>query len=95
MLGPIARVSGLSNRAFDQRMIENGPRHGEWMEVEVDTHSQSMLSFASVEIGSMTMSFDIWDSDMPRFEIYGEEGTISISDPDPVHGANIFDGEVL
>ena len=95
LLGPIARVSGLSNRAFDQRMIENGPRHGEWMEVEVDTHSQSMLSFASGEIGSMTMSFDIWDSDMPRFEIYGEEGTISISDPDPVHGANIFDGEVL
>ena len=32
---------------------------------------------------------------MPRFEIYGEEGTICIADPDPVHGANIFEGDVL
>ena len=32
---------------------------------------------------------------MPRFEIYGEAGTICIADADPVHGANIFDGEVL
>lgn len=95
LLGPIARVSGLSARAFDRRMIENGPRNGEWMDVEVDTHSQSMLSFASGVIGSMTISFDIWDSEMPRFEIYGEDGTICIPDPDPVHGANVFEGEVL
>jgi predicted dehydrogenase len=64
------------------------------MEVEVDTHVQSMLEFSSGAIGSMTMSFDIWDSEMPRFEIYGEDGTICIPDPDPVHGANIFQGPV-
>ena len=95
LLGPITRVSGLSNRAFAARMIENGPRHGHWMDVDVDTHSQSMLSFASGAVGSMTMSFDIWDSEMPRFEIYGEDGTICIADSDPVHGANVFEGEVL
>lgn len=93
-LGPIARVSGMSRRTFDQRMIENGPRNGEWMSVEVDTHSLSMLEFESGAIGSMTMSFDIWDSETPRFEIYGEDGTICIPDPDPVHGANVFQGEV-
>jgi predicted dehydrogenase len=42
----------------------------------------------------MTMSFDIWDSETPRFEIYGEDGVISIPDPDPVHGANDFNGPV-
>ena len=94
LLGPIAKVCGMSRRTFDQRMIENGPRHGEWMPVEVDTHSLSMLEFASGVIGSMTISFDIWDSETPRFEIYGEDGTICIPDPDPVHGANIFQGEV-
>ena len=31
---------------------------------------------------------------MPRFEIYGTDGTICIPDPDPVHGANIFQGDV-
>jgi predicted dehydrogenase len=94
-LGPIARVAGFSRRTFDRRMIENGPRHGEWMPVEVDTHCLSILEFENGVIGDMTMSFDIWDSETPRFEIYGEEGTISIPDPDPVHGANIFQGEVL
>ena len=95
LLGPIAAVSGMARCGFDQRMIENGPRYGEMMDVEVDTHSQSMLKFETGAIGTMTMSFDIWDSEMPRFEIYGEDGTISIADPDPVHGANIFDGDVL
>jgi predicted dehydrogenase len=42
----------------------------------------------------MTMSFDIWDSETPRLEIYGEDGAISIPDPDPVHGANDFHGPV-
>lgn len=94
LLGPIARVGGLSRRTFDRRMIENGPRAGEWLPVEVDTHVLSLLEFSSGVVGSMTMSFDIWDSETPRFEIYGENGTICIPDPDPVHGANVFQGAV-
>ena len=94
-LGPVARVAGMASRAFDRRMIENGPRDGEWMDVEVDTHSLSLLEFESGVIGSMMISFDVWDSDTPRLEIYGETGTICVADPDPVHGANIFGGEVL
>ncbi|MDJ0629162.1 MAG: Gfo/Idh/MocA family oxidoreductase [Rhodobacter sp.] len=94
LLGPVVRVAGMANRGFDRRMIENGPRHGAWMEVEVDTHVQGMLEFESGAIGSITMSFDIWDSEMPRFEIYGTDGTICIPDPDPVYGANRFEGEV-
>ncbi|MDA5095835.1 Gfo/Idh/MocA family oxidoreductase [Aliiroseovarius sp. KMU-50] len=93
-LGPIARVAGMANRAFDRRQIENGPRDGEWMEVQVDTHSLSLIEFENGAIGSMTMSFDIWDSETPRFEIYGEDGVISVPDPDPVHGANDFHGPV-
>ncbi|MCJ8307437.1 MAG: Gfo/Idh/MocA family oxidoreductase [Rhizobiaceae bacterium] len=93
-LGPIARVAGLSRRTFEERMIENGPRHGFMMPVEVDTHNLSLIEFESGVIGQMMMSFDVWDSETPRFEIYGEEGTICIPDPDPVHGANIFQGDV-
>jgi predicted dehydrogenase len=76
-------------------MIENGPRNGELMPVEVDTHVQGLLEFESGAVGSITMSFDVWDSETPRFEIFGESGVISIADPDPVHGANIFQGDVL
>ena len=45
LLGPIARVGGFSRRTFDTRMIENGPRKGELMEVEVDTHVLDCWSF--------------------------------------------------
>ena len=93
-LGPIARVCGMSNRGFERRMIENGDRKGEWMDVEIDTHVQGMMEFESGAIGSITMSFDIWDSEMPRLEVHGTQGTICIPDPDPVHGANLFQGEV-
>jgi len=93
-LGPMARVAGLSRRTFDERMIENGPRNGLMTPVEVDTHCLSLIEFESGVIGQMMTSFDVWDSETPRFEIYGEEGTICIPDPDPVHGANIFHGDV-
>ena len=95
LLGPILKVSGMARKTFDHRVIENGNRYGEKIDVEVDTHSLSMLEFQNGTIGSMTLSFDIWDSETPRFEIYGEDGTICIPDPDPVHGANIFQGPVL
>lgn len=94
LLGPVARVCGMSRRTFDQRMIENGPRNGEMIDVEIDTHILSLLEFSSGVLGQMTSSFDVWDTETPRMEIYGTKGTICIPDPDPVHGANIFGGEV-
>ena len=64
------------------------------MPVEVDTHCLGLIEFESGGIGQMMTSFDVWDSETPRFEIYGEAGTICIPDPDPVHGANVFEGDV-
>ena len=93
-LGPIARVGGMGRKTFDRREIENGPRQGEFVPVEVDTHELSLLEFESGVIGTMTMSFDVWDSEMPRLEIYGTDGTICLPDPDPVHGTNQFGGQV-
>ncbi len=93
-LGPIARVAGMSKKTFPKRMIENGRRRGEMMPVEVDTHCLSLIEFESGVIGHMMVSFDVWESETPRLEIYGTEGTICIPDPDPGDGANIFQGEV-
>ena len=64
------------------------------MTVDVDTHSLFILKFDTGAIGSMTISFDNQDSDTPQLEICGTEGTICISDFDPVHGANNFHGSV-
>ena len=93
-LGPVGRVAGLSRKTFPERMIENGPRNGEMMPVEVDTHCLSLIEFESGVIGQMMVSFDVWESETPRLEIYGTEGTLCIPDPDPGDGANIFQGDV-
>ena len=93
-LGPIAQVAGLGRKRETSRMIENGPRHGEMMPVEVDTHSLSLIEFESGVIGQMMVSFDVWESETPRLEIYGTNGTLCIPDPDPGDGANIFQGPV-
>ena len=53
------------------------------MPVEVDTHCLSLVEFESGVIGEMMVSYDVWDSETPRFEIYGTEGTLCIPDPDP------------
>ncbi|MBT4526588.1 MAG: Gfo/Idh/MocA family oxidoreductase [Deltaproteobacteria bacterium] len=94
MLGPIKRSCGFSKKTFSERIIESQPRHGEMMQVEVDTHICGTLEFENGVIGSLMTSFDIWDSQLPRLEIYGKEGTICMPDPDPVDGPNIFGGEV-
>jgi predicted dehydrogenase len=39
-------------------------------------------------IGTVLMSFDVWDTELPRIEIYGTEGTLSLPNP------NFFDGNV-
>lgn len=93
-LGPIAQVAGLGHKRETSRMIENGPRHGEMMPVEVDTHSLSLIEFESGVIGQMMVSFDVWESETPRLEVYGSEGTLCIPDPDPGDGANIFQGPI-
>lgn len=95
LLGPVKRSCGFSRRTFAERMIESQPRCGEMMAVEVDTHVCGMLEFSSGVIGSLMMSFDIWDSMLPRLEVYGELGTLCLPDPDPTDGTNIFGGQIL
>lgn len=94
LLGPIRQVAAMGRRTFAERMIENGPRNGEMMPVEEDTHSLNLIAFENGVIGEMMVSFDVWESETPRLEIYGEDGTICIPDPDPGDGANIFQGPV-
>lgn len=94
LMGPIKSVCGMSSRPFKQRLIESEPRKGELIDVEVDTHVSGMLEFVNGATASMITSFDVWDSNLPRLEIYGELGSISVSDPDPVFGPNRFEGSV-
>jgi predicted dehydrogenase len=95
LMGPVKRCSAMASRASDRREVLGGPHKGSMIDVEIDTHVIGNLEFESGALATMTTSFDVWDSEMPRIEIYGTRGTICINDPDPLDGPNIFGGKVL
>jgi predicted dehydrogenase len=94
LLGPVKRCSAMARKTFATRTVESAPLHGKTFPVEVDTHITGNMEFASGAIGTLIASFDVWDSELPRMEIYGTRGTLCIRDIDPVDGPNLFGGAV-
>ena len=95
LLGPARRCAAMAKRTFDKRVIEREPNKGKVIEVEVDTHISGSIEFANGALATLIASFDVWDSELPRIEIYGEKATICIRDIDPLDGPNLFGGQVL
>ena len=54
--------------------------------VAVPTHVAGVLDFAGGPIATMMTSFDVWAAEVPRLEIYGAEGTLSVPDPNTFGG---------
>ncbi len=86
LLGPVKRVSGAHGRAFDNRLITSEPLDGTSIDVKVSTHVAGTLDFENGAIGTIVTSFDVWASEVPRLEIYGTEGTLSVPDPNTFGG---------
>lgn len=88
-LGRVNRVSAMSSRGFDTRIIGTGPLKGSPIPVNVDTHWSASLEFDCGAIVTVMMSFDVWATHLPKIELYGTSGTLTLPDP------NTFDGPVL
>ena len=82
MLGPVARVSGLSRATFSERTIVTGPRRGQPIPVQVPTHVTGALELASGALVTVLMSWDIASTHLPFLEIYGTDGSLSSGNPD-------------
>ncbi|MFT4039985.1 MAG: Gfo/Idh/MocA family oxidoreductase [Thermomicrobiales bacterium] len=88
LLGPIRRVTGSARASFAERVLGNPNRAGERIPVGTPTHFAGVLDFAAGPIATLVTSFDVWSTNVPRFEIYGSEGSLSVPDP------NLFGGPV-
>lgn len=86
LLGPVERVSGSARISFPERIATSEARHGQRIEVEVPTHVAATLDFASGPVATLITSFDIWAHTLPRIEIYGSEGTMTVPDPNTFRG---------
>ena len=86
LLGPARRVSGSVRRTFRNRLIGSGPNEGQAIDVEIPTHAAGTIDFECGAIATFIMSFDVWSSQLPRLEIYGSDGSLSVPDPNTFGG---------
>jgi predicted dehydrogenase len=86
LLGPVARVTGSARITFPERLVTSQPNFGQRIKVETPTHVAGVLDFASGAVGAIITSFDVWSHNLPRIEIYGSEGSLSVPDPNTFGG---------
>jgi predicted dehydrogenase len=88
LLGPVASVIGAASHTRETRRIGSGPREGEVIPVEVDTHVTGVLRHESGALSTLVMSFDSVATRASSIEVHGPDGSLVVPDP------NGFDGDV-
>jgi predicted dehydrogenase len=82
LLGPVRRVVGMSATPQATRTTVAG----KVFPVEVATHVTGVLEHENSALSTLLMSFDVWAADLPRIEVYGTGGSLSVPDPNNFHG---------
>jgi predicted dehydrogenase len=86
LMGPVRRVTGATAVSFAERVITSKPKCGKRVKVETPTHVAGLLDFANGAVGTIITTFDVWAAELPRIEIYGTEGSLSVPDPNGFGG---------
>jgi predicted dehydrogenase len=81
LFGPVVRVSGVARRSARERTVAVGPMAGSPVPVDVDTHVTAILEHAGGVASTVTVSFEVWATNAPLFEVYGTAGTLQLPDP--------------
>jgi len=87
LLGPIESIAAFSAKPAATRRVYTGEHAGEEIPAEVDTHYSAVMRMRSGVVVSLNVSFDIYRSDLPMFEICGDGGTLAYPDPNFGGGA--------
>ncbi|HOJ12469.1 MAG TPA: Gfo/Idh/MocA family oxidoreductase [Clostridiales bacterium] len=86
LIGPVKRVAGSARITFPERTITSAPKYGNKVTVDTPTHIAGIMDFETGAIGTIITSFDVWSAQLPRIEIYGTEGSLSVPDPNTFGG---------
>jgi predicted dehydrogenase len=86
LLGAIHRVTATTRITFPERTITSQPKYGAKIPVEVPTHVTGLINFTNNAIGTIITSFDVWETHLPKIEIYGTQGSLSVPDPNTFGG---------
>jgi len=88
LIGPVKRVASLATIPAKERTITSQPRAGQKVPVNTPTTIFSLMEFANGASVSLHASWDVWSHGHAPIELYGEEGSLFVPDP------NFFGGEV-
>ena len=81
LLGPLESIGAYSVKPRETRHAYVGPLAGQDIPAEVPTHYTAILRMRCGVVVNMNMTFDIYRSHLPMFEIYGTDGTLAYPDP--------------
>ena len=87
LLGPIDSIAAFSVKPNETRHVYVGKLAGTDIPSEVDTHYSAILRMRCGAVVNLNISFDIYRSGLPMFEIYGDGGTLAYPDPNFGGGA--------
>ncbi|MBL8582420.1 MAG: Gfo/Idh/MocA family oxidoreductase [Rhizobiaceae bacterium] len=88
LIGPVKRVAALSATPQAERTITSKPRYGEKVKVETPTTIHALLEFENGAVVTLNASWDVWQHGHAPMELYGEQGTLHVPDP------NFFGGQI-
>jgi predicted dehydrogenase len=83
LIGPYRRVTGSARITWPERPVGH-PQ----FKVETPSHVVGIMDHANGAVSTIITSTDVWPTELPKIEIYGETGTLSVPDP------NFFGGPV-
>ncbi len=76
LIGPYRRVTGSARITWPERPLGN-PQ----FKVQIPTHVVGVMDHANGAVSTIITSTDVWPTELPRIEIYGETGSLSVPDP--------------
>ncbi|MEI5679201.1 MULTISPECIES: Gfo/Idh/MocA family protein [unclassified Mesorhizobium] len=88
LIGPVKRVAALTAIPARERTISSKPRAGEKIPVSTPTTIHALLEFENGAVITFNASWDVWHSGHAPMELYGENGTLYMPDP------NFFGGDL-
>ena len=80
LLGPVVSVAAMTSRARSERVVKIGPDAGRTFDVQSPTHVHAQLRHAGGAISSVIVSFDGMSARGPRFDLFGQDAGLSLSD---------------
>ncbi len=88
LIGPVKRVCAVTSMASPIRTISSQPRAGDTIKVETPTTIHAVLEFSNGATVTLGTSWDVWAHGHANMELYGENGTLYVPDP------NFFGGDL-